>query len=71
MASPASDLRQLPTDQKLRLLAELWDSIEESADIALTEEQWAEIRRRMARTDANPAELVSYEEMRRRLGWQS
>lgn len=67
---PASlDISKLTSDEKLRLMAQLWDSLSES-EVALSAEQLAEIRRRLAATDADPASLVSDTEMRRRLGWR-
>jgi putative addiction module component (TIGR02574 family) len=63
------DITKLTPDDKLRLMAQLWDSLNDS-EVALSPEQLAEIRRRLAATDANPDSLVSYAEMRRRLGWR-
>ena len=68
MTMPAADMSKLPTAEKLRLVAALWDSIEADAEITLTDEQWSEINRRMRATDADPAGLVPEHEMRRRLG---
>lgn len=60
------DPMKLPTAEKLRLVAALWDSIED-ADVRLTDDQWQEIQRRIQATDADPAALVSHAEMRKRL----
>jgi putative addiction module component (TIGR02574 family) len=66
---PASlDISKLSPDEKLKLLAELWESLQD-AEINLSAEQLAEIRNRFAATDQNPNSLVSDAEMRRRLGW--
>jgi putative addiction module component (TIGR02574 family) len=67
---PASlDITKLTPDEKLRLMAQLWDSLSES-EVALSADQLAEIRRRLAATDADPNSLISDAEMRSRLGWR-
>jgi putative addiction module component (TIGR02574 family) len=63
------ELARLPVGEKLRLVAELWDSIGEDGPFNISGEQWAEIRRRMQATDSDPESLVTEQEMRRRLGW--
>jgi putative addiction module component (TIGR02574 family) len=67
---PASlDMSKLSVTEKLRLVAELWDSLDKDAEIELSEDQLAEINRRLSATDADPNSLVSDADMRRRLGW--
>lgn len=62
-------MAKLPTAAKLRLVAELWDSITDDSEIELSKEQLAEIQRRLDATDARPGSLVKDAQMRRRLGW--
>ena len=57
-------LRDLPVDQRLRLVEELWDSIAADQEaLPLTDEQRAELDRRLDAYEADgecgrPAELV-------------
>ena len=73
MASPAFDfeaLRRLSVDERLRLVEDLWDSIAEDAPdeaLPVTPELAAELDRRLAEHEANPGDVVSWEEVRARL----
>ena len=70
MAEPALDLnalKQLPVDQRLQLVEDLWDSIAaESSDDAfpLSPEQLADLRAREADADAHPEAGVPWEVVR-------
>ncbi|MBA2492046.1 MAG: addiction module protein [Gammaproteobacteria bacterium] len=56
---------QLDVEERLTLVEELWDSIAaESAAIPLTEAQRAELDRRIAEHEANPDDVVSWEEVK-------
>ncbi|MEW6169638.1 MAG: addiction module protein [Pseudomonadota bacterium] len=65
-------LRDLPLDQRLRLVEELWDSIAADQEaLPLTDEQRAELDRRLDAYEADgergrPAELV-ISDIRKRL----
>lgn len=68
---PASlDKSKLSAAEKLRLVSELWDSLDKDADVTLTNDQIAEIELRSKATDEKPDSLVSDADMRRRLGWR-
>jgi putative addiction module component (TIGR02574 family) len=73
MASPAFDfeaLRRLSVDERLRLVEDLWDSIAEDAPdeaLPVTPELAAELDRRLAEHEANPEDVVPWEEVRARL----
>ncbi len=56
---------QLDVDERLALIEALWDSIsaDESA-IPLTDAQRAELDRRLADHEANPNDVVSWDEVR-------
>lgn len=56
---------QLGVDERLALIEALWDSIsaDESA-IAVTDAQRAELDRRLADHEANPNDVVSWDEVR-------
>jgi putative addiction module component (TIGR02574 family) len=68
VAKPALDLAKLTRDERLELLEELWDSLNgESEPIPLTEEQEAELDRRLDALDREGAVGVSPEELRERI----
>lgn len=49
------DLTKLSTQQRLELIAEIWDSLEDEA-LPLEPELLAELDRRLAEFEANPGE---------------
>lgn len=57
--------RKLSLDEQIELVEALWDDIvERNAVPPLTEAQKAELDRRIADHEANPDDLVSWEEVR-------
>ncbi|TMA61221.1 MAG: hypothetical protein E6J68_16655 [Deltaproteobacteria bacterium] len=67
MTKPALDLGKLTRDERLERLEELWDSLSsESEPLPLTEEQEAELDRRLDALDREGAVGVSAEELRER-----
>ena len=68
MTKPALDLGKLTRDERLELLEELWDSLSsEGEPLPLTEEQEAELDRRLDALDREGAVGVSAEELRERI----
>jgi putative addiction module component (TIGR02574 family) len=68
VAKPALDLAKLTRDERLELLEELWDSLSrESEPLPLTEEQEAELDRRLDALDREGAVGISPEELRERI----
>ena len=62
------ELQNLPLAERLELVEALWDSIaRESEQLTLTPAQMAELDRRFADYEKNPAEGVSWEEVRDRI----
>jgi putative addiction module component (TIGR02574 family) len=58
-------VQELPLDEQLELVEALWDSIvERDAVPPLTEAQAAELDRRLADDEANPSEVVSWDEVK-------
>ena len=54
---------RLGIEDRLALVEEIWDSIaDDSAAVPLTEAQRAELDRRIADHEANPGDVVSWEE---------
>lgn len=54
-------IERLSIAERLRLVEDLWDSI--AADTPLTDAQRAELDRRLADHEANPDDVVSWEEV--------
>lgn len=64
------ELRKLSLAERLELVEELWDSIAaecERDSIALTDEQRADLERRLAEADADPAGGAPWEEVLERI----
>ena len=64
------ELLKLPPDERAELALALWESLEDidrEADFALSDDQYAELDRRMAEHLADPGSSVSWEEVRREL----
>jgi putative addiction module component (TIGR02574 family) len=63
-----SQIKELPLDERVELIDYIWETVEhESPADALTEEQKAELRRRMALYKDHPELWVSLEELHRQL----
>lgn len=67
MGNPAFDYRSLSVADRLKLVGDIWDSIAEEANAApevlpLTDEQKAELDRRLAEYDADPSTGVPMDE---------
>lgn len=60
MALPKLDVDALTPAERLLLIEQLWDSLDEE-DVPLTEAQQAELARRIADLEANPADQMSWE----------
>lgn len=62
------DLFKLSAPERLKLLEELWDSIADDDEaLALTDEQRADLNRRLAEADADPTGGLPWEEVRERI----
>jgi putative addiction module component (TIGR02574 family) len=62
-----ADLVKLPIADRLALIDELWASISEQ-EVVLEPGQVNEARARWAELKANPAQGISYDELKSRLG---
>ena len=56
---------RLSRDERLLLLEEIWDSISEEEALKLSEAQRAELKQRSVDDDANPDDLVPWEDIKR------
>lgn len=62
-----SELTALPVSDRLRVVESLWDSIESDAVVAPSPEQREEIKRRVEAHAANPAQLLTWDQVLDRL----
>ena len=69
MTNPHLDeLLRLPPAERLEAIGELWDSLESQAELfPLTDEERAELDRRIAEDEADPRPGVTWAEHRHRL----
>ena len=69
-SSPLSQLLKLPAGDRAELAMALWESLtdaEREGELALTDEQRAELDRRWAEHLENPGSAVPWSEVRRKL----
>lgn len=60
---------RLSVEERLALVEELWDSIaDSSADLPLTDAQRAELDRRLTEHEANPDDVVPWEDIKASIG---
>jgi putative addiction module component (TIGR02574 family) len=65
---PLSDLLKLSPAERIQLAQDLWDSIpEEFSELPLSEEERAELERRLAEHELDPSSALSHEVVRARL----
>lgn len=64
MTSPRIDFSPLSPEERLELIGELWDSLDESEIAPLSPEQLAELERRARDAEANPKAGRSWPEVR-------
>ena len=68
MSQSLQDLRRLPIPQRIQLVEDLWDSIaEEASAIHLSQEQIAELDRRLDALEAQPASGTPWHIARERI----
>ena len=64
-----TDIFELSVPERLQLVQDIWDSIAEVPEsLQLTDEQKIEIERRRAEYLADPSILVSWDEVKARIG---
>lgn len=60
-----AEIKTLSVEERLALVEAIWDSIAaESENLPLTDAQRQELERRLADDEANPDDVVSWEEVR-------
>ena len=68
--NPHFDFSTLTPAERLRLAQDLWDSVDDAVGVdvlPLTDEQRAELDRRLDDLEANPEEAVSWEETKQNI----
>lgn len=68
MNTQLTDILQLSVAERIQLVEDIWDSIAVVPDaISLTEEQQAELERRLEAYQANPNEGISWNDLKNKL----
>lgn len=63
-----AEIAKLTYDEKLRLVNDLWDEIDRETELSpLSDEQRAEVERRLREHEANPGKYQTWEEVRREI----
>jgi len=71
MSIPAIDISKLAPEERLQLIGDLWDSLRTQPDsVRPTRAQREELDRRLDDLDRGGAEVVSWDEAKRRLRTQ-
>ena len=61
----ALGINKMSTDERIALIQEIWDSLTtEQEQSPLTEAQTAELDRRLAAHDENPADVIPWEQIK-------
>ncbi len=68
MNTQLSEILQLSVAERIQLVEDIWDSIATVPEaISLTEEQKAELERRLEAYQANPSEGISWNDLKEKL----
>ena len=68
MNTQLSEILQLSVAERIQLVEDIWDSIATVPEaISLTEEQKAELERRLEAYQANPSEGISWNDLKTKL----
>lgn len=68
MTMPAIDIDKLAPEERLQLIEDLWESLRtQPDDVHLTPAQRAELDRRLDELDRGEAQLVPWDEVKRRI----
>ena len=68
MSIPAIDIDKLAPEERLKLIGDLWESLRATPDdVLLTAAQKAELDRRLDSLDRGTAEVITWDEAKRRL----
>lgn len=62
-----SDLSSLSVGDRLRVVHAIWDTLPDDVDLTTSQEQQAELDRRLAAHRADPSTAISHDELMRRV----
>lgn len=72
MNTQLSEILQLSVAERIQLVEDIWDSLAVVPDaVLLTEEQQAELDRRLEAYQANPSEGISWSDLKNKLRGQA
>jgi putative addiction module component (TIGR02574 family) len=63
VAHTIDELLALPVDDRLRVVAAVWDSLPDEAGIPVAPEQRVELNRRLDAYEANPNDLLTWDQV--------
>jgi len=68
MTIPAIDIEKLAPEERLQLIEDLWESLRSQPEtVRLTSAQQAELDRRLDELDRGEAQVISWDEVKRRI----
>ena len=67
VARTIDDLRSLSVDDRMRVVQAVWDSLPEQATVPTSPERAAELNRRLDAYEADPQDLLTWDEVLQRL----
>jgi putative addiction module component (TIGR02574 family) len=67
VAHTIDQLRSMPIEDRLKVIEAVWDSLPEEAAVPTSPEQRAELNRRLDAYEADPDDLLSWEQVLERL----
>ena len=63
VARTIDELCALPVDDRLKVVAAVWDSLPEEAAVPISGEECAELNRRLDAYDANPEDVLTWDQV--------
>jgi putative addiction module component (TIGR02574 family) len=58
------DYKDIPISERIQLVEDIWDSIAEETPLHLSQDERAELRRRLAAHQADPSSSIPWEQVR-------
>jgi len=70
VARTIDELRSLPIDDRLKVVEAIWDSLPEEASVPVSPEQREELNQRLNAYEADPEDLLTWDQVLERLRGQ-